>query len=81
MKFEDLGCILHSKWVPSIKCSNIIIGIWAEDNAEYQIDVQSQLRDQVIYIQNCLYTLYQNFNTQKHNLNIIKNRINDIFSI
>jgi len=50
MKFEDLGCILHSKWVPSIKCSNIIIGIWAEDNAEYQIDVQSQLRDQVIYI-------------------------------
>jgi len=80
MKFEHLGCILHKRWIRGTD-KNIIIGYWAEDFSEYYIDTPPQLRDEIINIQNCLSNIYNKIEKTNRDLNNLKNKLNEIFSI
>lgn len=52
------GAILHSHWLKDINDATRIIGKWAEDGTDYEIKVPSQLRNQIVEIQNWLCDQY-----------------------
>lgn len=53
------GAVLYKKWFADDNTATHIYGYWAEDDTQYEMVVPSQLRKQIIEIQNWLCDRYQ----------------------
>ena len=76
-KLGKAGALLHEAWAKGIDAS-CIVGKWAEDGSPYNVAVPSQLRDQIVWMQNVLHRLYTKYTTASTAYQLARKNLTDI---
>ncbi len=76
-----IDALLNSEWRKDDNSDTIIIGTWGEDNAEFDIIVPKQLRDDIIFLQRRWYKLHQDVKRTNYDYIKAAGRYNTLLGI